>query len=55
MSTNERKFEFFITNTDGTEFRWRNLTYRQARSMHKWTAEHVDWVHVAACGWEKVQ
>lgn len=46
-----KRYEFFITDTNGATFRWRNLTKRQAESMNKWTEDHVDWLNVASFGW----
>lgn len=55
MSANARKFEFFITNTDGATFRWRNLTLRQAKSMNNLTLERIDWLNVASFGWGETE
>lgn len=48
-----KRYVFFICNNDGAEFRWRNLTERQASSMHKWTEKHIDWLNVKSFGWEE--
>lgn len=47
----EKRYVFFIAHNDGQEFRWRNLTRRQAESMNKWTEEHIDWINVKSFGW----
>lgn len=50
-----KRYVFFICNNDGAEFRWRNLTERQASSMHKWTEDHIDWLNVKSFGWEEME
>ena len=45
-----KRYEFFITDTNGATFRWRNLTKRQAESMNKWTEDYIDWLNVASFG-----
>ena len=50
-----KRYVFFICNNDGVMFRWRNLTETKARSMHKWTEEHIDWLNVKSFGWEVME
>ena len=50
-----KRYVFFIVDTDGSELRWRNLTEKQARSLHKWTEEHIDWSNINSFGWEEME
>ena len=50
-----KRYVFFICNNDGAEFRWRNLTRRQAESMNKWTEKHIDWLNVKSFGWSEME
>jgi hypothetical protein len=50
----DNKFNFYIETEDGVRVEWRNLTRRQAQSMHAWTENNS--VGVSASlkryGWE---
>ena len=48
-----KRYVFFICDKDGAETRWTNLTERQARTLHKWTEEHIDWSCINSFGWEE--
>lgn len=48
-------YVFFICSNEGVMFHWRRLTERQAKSMHKWTEENVDWLNVKSFGWEEMK
>lgn len=51
LSKDVELYTFHMTTLDGELVEWRNLSLRQAQSMHKWTEDNLP-PNVKSYGWE---